>query len=101
MCKKRKKNQLKDNSYKKHTGESVAKHKNAEHLNDKEKNMLSELISQFTAIMKGTVGDYKNMEVSFELDKNKTPYHASPYRIPVTQINLMKRAINKMVKIRR
>ena len=79
----------------------VDKHKNAEHLNETEKNMLSKLMPPFIVIMKGTVGDYKNMEVPFELDKNKTPYHASPYRIPVTQINLMKRAINKMVKIRR
>ena len=90
--------QLKDNSYKKHTGESVAKHKNVEHLNDKEKDMVSELISQFTAIMKGTVGDYKNMEVTFYMDTNKDPYHAKPYRIPVSQINLIKRVINEMVK---
>jgi len=48
--------------------------------------------------MKKTVGDYKNMKVSFEMDKNKSPYHSKPYRIPVTQINLMKRAINEMVR---
>ena len=51
--------------------------------------MLSKLISPITVIMKGTVGDYKNMEVSFEMDKNKTPYYAKPYRITVAQINLM------------
>ena len=55
-------------------------------------------MSPFTAIMKGTVGDYKNVEVSFELDKSKTPYHTKPYRIPVAQINLMKRSINEMAK---
>ena len=90
--------QLKDNAYKRHTGESVAKHKNVEHLSDTEKNILSKLMSPFTAIMKGTVGDYKNMEVSFEMDKNKTPYHAKSYRITVAQINLMKRAINEMMR---
>ena len=90
--------QLQDNSYKEHTGESVAKHKNAEHLSANEKYMLSELMSQFTAIMKGTVGNYKNMEMTFEMDKNKDPYHVKPCRIPVYQINLMKRAINEMVK---
>ena len=60
--------------------------------------MLNKLMSPFTAIMKGTVGDYKNVEVSFELDKSKTPYHKKPYRIPMVQINLMKRVINEMVK---
>ena len=40
----------------------------------------------------------KNMEVLFEIDKNKTPYHTKPYVIPVAQINLMKRAISEMVK---
>ena len=48
--------------------------------------MLSNLMSQFTAIIKGTVGDYRNMEVAFEIDKTKTPYHTRPYRIPVAQI---------------
>ena len=60
--------------------------------------MLSKLMFPFTSIMKKTVGDYKNMKVSFEMDKNKSPYHSKPYRIPVTQINLMKRAINEIVK---
>ena len=55
-------------------------------------------MSPFTAIMKGTVGDYKNVEVSFELDKSKTPYHTKSYRIPMAQINLMKRVINDMVR---
>ena len=45
--------------------------------------MPSKLMSPFIAIMKVTVGSYKNMEVSFEMDKNRTPYHAKPYRIPV------------------
>ena len=60
--------------------------------------MLSKLLSPFTAIMKGTVGGYKNMKVSFEMDKSKTPYHAKPYMISLAQINLMKRAISEMVK---
>lgn len=58
-----------ENSYKKNTGQSVTKHKNAEHLNNSERNMLSELISQFEDITRGTVGDYRNMEVAFEMDK--------------------------------
>ena len=90
--------QLKDNAYKRNTGESATKHKNTEHRNETEKNMLSKLMSPFIVIMKGTVWDYKNIEVSFELDRDKAPYHAKPYRIPVAQINLMKRAINEMVR---
>lgn len=38
------------------------------------------------------------MKVSFDIDKNKTPYHVKPYKIPVAQINLMKRSINKTVR---
>lgn len=42
----------------------------------------------------------KNMEILFEIDNNKTPYHTKPYVIPVAQISLMKRAISEMVKNR-
>ena len=38
------------------------------------------------------------MEVSFEIDKNKTPYHAKPYRIPVAHTPMMKTAIKEMCK---
>ena len=55
-------------------------------------------MSPFTAIIKETGWDYKNTEMSFEIYKNKIPYHAKSYRILVAQINLMKRAINVMVK---
>ena len=90
--------QLKDNVYKENTGESIAKHKNAEYLNDVEKSMLRKSVSPFIAIMKEAMGDYKNMEVAFERGKNKTPYYTNPYMIPVAQINLMKRAIYEIVK---
>lgn len=50
--------------------------------------------------MKGTVGDYRNMKVEFEMNQNKTPYHTKSCRIPVAQIQLMERAINEMVKNR-
>ena len=54
---------MKDTTYKKHTGKSVATHKNVEHLENDQKKMLEELMSQFEDITKGTVGNYKNMEV--------------------------------------
>ena len=47
--------------------------------------------------MKGVIGDYKNMEVAFEVDKNKQPYYTKPYRIPVLRISTMKKAIQVMV----
>ena len=46
--------------------------------------------------MEGTVGNYKNMEVVFDTIKDIKPYHAKPYRIPVAEISLMKRAIEVM-----
>ena len=38
------------------------------------------------------------MEVSFEVNTNKTPYHVNPYRIPVAHTPLMNTAIKEMVK---
>ena len=64
---------LKDTSYKRHTGKLVAEHKNAAHLNMDEKMKLMNLMSQFSEIMQGTVGDYRNMEVAFEMDHTQHP----------------------------
>ena len=89
---------LNDNAYRKHTGPSVANHKNTNHLSTSEKEALSHLMSKFEGLLKGTVGDYKVMEVSLELKTNKTPYHAKPYRIPVAHIPLMKTEIKEMCK---
>ena len=87
---------MQSNTYQQHTGPSVASHKNASHLSEKEKEALSSLMSNFEGLLKGTVGDYKKMEVSFEVDKNKTPYHAKPYRIPVAHTKMMNTTINEM-----
>ena len=61
---------------------------------------LTDLMSQYPEIMQGTVGDYRNMEVAFEMDYIQHPYHTKPYRIPVSQIKLMKKAITVMVENR-
>ena len=54
-------------------------------------------MSQFPESMRGTFGDYKNMELAFDIDQNYYPYHARPYMIPVSRIKLMKCAINVMI----
>ena len=90
--------QKQDNIYMKHTGDSVKKHKDAEHLSKREKGLLSDLMSQFEGLPKGTVEYYTEMEVIFEANKDSTPYHAKPYRVTVAQTPLMKRAIDEMVK---
>ena len=84
---------MKDNTYQKHTGPSVASHTNAKHISEKEKEALGSLMSDFEGLLKGTVGDYKEMEISFEVNHNKTPYHAKPYRISVAHTQMMKTAI--------
>ena len=89
---------MNDNTYRQHTGPSVANHKNAKHLSENEKKALSSLMFKFEGLLKGTVGDYKEMEVSFEVDKIKTPYHAKPYHIPVAHMPMMKTAIKEMYK---
>ena len=55
-------------------------------------------MSQFKGLLKEIVGDYKEIEVSFEVDKNKTHYHAKPYRILVAHTPLMKTTIKEMSK---
>ena len=89
---------LNNNAYRKHIGPSVANHKNMEHLFTNEKKELSHLMPQFEGLLKGTVGDYKEIEVSFEINSNKTLYHAKSYRIPVAHTPLMKTTIKEIVK---
>ena len=89
---------MNNNTYRKHTGQSVANHKNAKHLSKSEKDALSQLMFQFEGLLKGTVEDYKEMKISFETDKNKTSYHAKPYHIPVAHTLMMKTAIKEMCK---
>lgn len=72
--------------------------KNVEHLNEDERKQLDDLMPYFPEIAKVTVEGYKNMEVALEIDKNKNLYYTRPYRIPVLQITLIKRAINIMVQ---
>ena len=88
---------MNDNTYRKHTGDSVTNHKNTEHLSKDERKSLGNLRSQFEGLFRGTVGDYKEIEGSFDNDKAKTPYHTKRYHIPVTHMPLMKKTISEMV----
>ena len=89
--------QVDNNAYRKHTRDSVANYKNTDHLSGDERKSLPNLISQFEGILQGTVGDYKEMEINFDIDKDKTLYHAKPYRILVTHMPLIKKAISEIV----
>ena len=73
-------------------------HINIEYLDKDKKIKLAELVEQVPEKVKRTVGGYKNMEVAFEIDHKKNPYHSKPYQIPVAYIILMKCAINVMVE---
>ena len=81
---------MNDNTYRKHIGDSVANHKSADHLSEDERKILAKLMSQFECLLQGTVGDFKEIEVSFNIEKDETPYHTKPYFIPVTHILLIK-----------
>ena len=56
---------------------------NAEHLTEDEIYKLKQFVSQFEGLIKGNVGDYKNMEVTIRVDKSKTLYHTKLYQIPI------------------
>jgi len=79
-------------------GDNVANHKNADHLSKDERKSLVNLMAKFEEWLQGTVGYYKEIEVSFDIDKEKTTYHAKPYLIPVAHMPLMKKAISEMVE---
>ena len=64
----------------------MAGYNNAEHLTEDERYKLKQLVSQFEGLIKGKVGDYNNMEVTFKVDKSKTPYHANIYQIPIVEL---------------
>jgi len=68
-----------------------------DHLFANEKKALASLMSQFEGLLLGIVGDYKEIEVSFEIDTNTTPYHTQPYRILVTHTPLIKTDIKEVV----
>jgi len=87
---------MSDNVYEKHTGELVAAHKNASHLDDEEKVKLANVIKTFEDIIQGKAGDFNGSEVEFQLKPNAVLYCARLYRIPHAHIDLMKRAIKEM-----
>ena len=72
--------------------------KNTEHLSEDDKNNLENSMPQFEGLLQRAIGNYKEMEVTFEVDKTKTPYHTKPYRIPITHVSLMKRVINEIIR---
>ena len=77
---------MSDTIYKKHTGTTVANHKNASHLNQEEKGKLNELTNGFEYIIEGKAGDFNGSEVTFKLKDDATSYHARPYHIPQAHI---------------
>jgi len=87
---------MSDNVYERHTGESVAAHKNTSHFNDKEKVKLGNLIKAFEDITQEKAGDFNGNKVEFQLKPNAVPYCAQLYRIPHAHIDLMKRSIKEM-----
>ena len=49
-------------------------------------------------MLKRTVGAYKEIEGSVDIDKDEFFYHDKPYRIPVAHMSLMKKAISEIAK---
>ena len=54
-----------------YTGENITNYKNTEHHSENEKKVLAKLMSQFERLLQATVGDYKEIEVSFGIDLKK------------------------------
>ncbi len=55
---------------------------NCSHLTASDREKLLSVLPKFKPLFHGTLGDWKLLHVSFELNEGMKPYHGRPYPIP-------------------
>ena len=68
------------------------------HLNDKQKEDLRKLINKYPQLFDGILRSYPTT-VSLEVDPSKPPKAVRPYSIPITQLQLFKNELLKLLKL--
>jgi hypothetical protein len=60
---------------------------------------LLDLLQKHSALFDGTLGLWKDAEVSLELKEDATPYHARAYPVPQCHINTLRAEVERLCKI--
>ena len=66
---------------------------NCTHLNAQQHNELLCLLIQHEELFDGTVGDWQNELVNFELRKDAKPFHGQPFPIPHIHKDTVKKEV--------
>ena len=72
---------------------------NCKHLNVQQRNELLRLLIQHEELFDGTLGDWQDELVSFELKPDAKPYHGRPFPIPRVHRDTVKREVERLVEI--
>jgi hypothetical protein len=70
-----------------------------EHLNIQQKADVKQVLSEFTKIFDGTLGDYPHQKFHIELEPNAKPKHARPYPVPVIHLEAFKKELTHLCTI--
>ena len=89
--------QILDVEYKKINLKSIVM--NSNHLKEKHKNSLLELVKKYEKIFDGTLGKYTGSDHTIELKEDAEPYHAKPFLIPKIHEPTLKKEVNTLIII--
>jgi len=72
---------------------------NCKHLNAQQRNNLLRLLIQHEELFDGTLGDWRDELVNFELKKDAKPFHGRPFPIPQVHKDTVKKEVERLVEI--
>ena len=72
---------------------------NCNHLSVNESNSLLRLLLQYEELFDGTLGDWQDEPVKFELQPDAKPYHGRPFPIPHVHKDTIKTEVARLVEI--
>ena len=70
-----------------------------DHLNERQKDMLLQVLLKFEKLFDGTLGDWDTDPVHFELKDGAKPYHGRPFPVPRIHRETMKKEVDRLVKL--
>ena len=72
---------------------------NLNHLKDKHKDSLLELLQKYKKMFDGTLGKYTGSDYTIELKEDAKPYHVKPFPIPKIHELTIKKELDRLIKI--
>ena len=70
-----------------------------DHPNDRQKDMLLQVLLQFKKLFDGTLGDWDTDPVHFELKDGAKPHHGRPFPVPRIHRETMKKEVDRLVRL--